>query len=75
MTRTLLFPEVIVDDSLRQEVSIDLVAARLEVADPVHHYHSCGGALAIVQSAVNGRVVVGRVLAVGVVRREDACVA
>lgn len=75
MTRTLLFPEVIVDDSLRQEVSIDLVATRLEVADPVHHNHARGGALPVDQTTVNSRIVVRRVLAVGVVRREDAGVA
>ena len=62
----LFFPEIVVDDCLRQEISIDLIAAGLEVSDPVHHDHACGGALAVGQTLVNNRVVVGGILSVGV---------
>lgn len=37
--------EVVVDDGLRQEIAIDLVASGLKVAYPVHHDHSCCGAM------------------------------
>lgn len=35
--------EVVVDDGLRHEIAIDLVASGLKVAYPVHHDHSCCG--------------------------------
>ena len=46
--------EVVVDDGLRQEIAIDLVASGLKVAYPVHHDHSCSGVAALVKVDTEG---------------------